>query len=630
VLAESGQGLVFRHGLIHQALYESIPGVLRRALHAQVARALVGAAAPVEVVAEQLLAAPEAGGDWAVDWLVGAAATLTVRAPQVALDLLQRVRETVDAIDPRRGVLDVHLVDTHYRLGRYEDVDVLGRDLLARTTDPEIVGRVSWTRTRALGVQGHFEQGLAVAGQALTERAVTDRWRARLRALEASSLSSLGRFNEALRTAEQAEVDGELAGDRVAIAWALFISTMVHAVHHEDNAAALTTIERATRVLGDTVGSGDEAVATDLRLLLLRGRATALWNLGRQPEAVPVIGQAVALAEQAGTTSVLTALRLGSADICFYVGRWDDAMVELNAAAIDLPAGQPSRILLRGIAAGIAVHRGDEATMSTYLRGAEGVEIPAAHVGMADNLFVARALVAERDGQPEQALVTLLEMLDPESSGLFPQLSHNPDKCLWLIDAVRLAIVVGDRTVAEAAAEACSAESKRVPLPVTLAAAQHCRGLAEADPVLVSAAADALDRIGYPLFRGHALEDAAVLLAQRGDLVAARAAIAQAWQIYADLDASWDSRRADARLRPLGIRRPTGGPRRNRPTTGWEALTPTESKIAYLVAAGKSNPDIAAELYLSRNTVQTHVSHILTKLECRSRIDIAIQTLNKR
>jgi DNA-binding CsgD family transcriptional regulator len=59
-----------------------------------------------------------------------------------------------------------------------------------------------------------------------------------------------------------------------------------------------------------------------------------------------------------------------------------------------------------------------------------------------------------------------------------------------------------------------------------------------------------------------------------------------------------------------------------RPASGWGALTPTERKVAYLVAAGQSNPDIAAGLYLSRNTVQTHVSHILAKLGARSRAEI--------
>jgi DNA-binding NarL/FixJ family response regulator len=41
-----------------------------------------------------------------------------------------------------------------------------------------------------------------------------------------------------------------------------------------------------------------------------------------------------------------------------------------------------------------------------------------------------------------------------------------------------------------------------------------------------------------------------------------------------------------------------------------------------MVAAGRSNPDIAAELMLSRRTVQTHVSHILRKLALTSRAEV--------
>jgi DNA-binding NarL/FixJ family response regulator len=56
---------------------------------------------------------------------------------------------------------------------------------------------------------------------------------------------------------------------------------------------------------------------------------------------------------------------------------------------------------------------------------------------------------------------------------------------------------------------------------------------------------------------------------------------------------------------------------------GWDSLTPTELKIVTLVAQGMSNPQIAAQMFLSRRTVQGHVSHILTKLDVHSRMDIA-------
>jgi DNA-binding NarL/FixJ family response regulator len=93
-------------------------------------------------------------------------------------------------------------------------------------------------------------------------------------------------------------------------------------------------------------------------------------------------------------------------------------------------------------------------------------------------------------------------------------------------------------------------------------------------------------------------------------------------KMYFGLGAQWDLRRTEARLRPHGIRR---GPRTlsRRAVTGWAALTPAETRIAELVARGLSNPDIAAELYISRRTVQTHVSNILIKLDLRSRVEVA-------
>ncbi|MFD0598214.1 helix-turn-helix transcriptional regulator [Catellatospora coxensis] len=58
---------------------------------------------------------------------------------------------------------------------------------------------------------------------------------------------------------------------------------------------------------------------------------------------------------------------------------------------------------------------------------------------------------------------------------------------------------------------------------------------------------------------------------------------------------------------------------------GWDALTPSERHVAQLLARGMSNPDIAAELFVTRNTVQTHVSRVLTKLQMRSRIELVQQ-----
>ena len=53
-------------------------------------------------------------------------------------------------------------------------------------------------------------------------------------------------------------------------------------------------------------------------------------------------------------------------------------------------------------------------------------------------------------------------------------------------------------------------------------------------------------------------------------------------------------------------------------------LSSREFEIAGLVAAGRSNRQIATELFLSERTVETHVRHIFAKLECASRVDVAL------
>jgi DNA-binding CsgD family transcriptional regulator len=74
---------------------------------------------------------------------------------------------------------------------------------------------------------------------------------------------------------------------------------------------------------------------------------------------------------------------------------------------------------------------------------------------------------------------------------------------------------------------------------------------------------------------------------------------------------------ARRRARPFGIRPGVRG-LRHRPQTGWQSLTEMEQQVAGLVAAGRSTPDIAAQLFISRRTVESHVSHILAKLQVSS------------
>jgi DNA-binding CsgD family transcriptional regulator len=479
---------------------------------------------------------------------------------------------------------------------------------------------VAWSLAYGLRVLGRFEQSLAVADQTLALPSLREPWSVRLKGLRAALLVNAARWEEARDAAAQAEVESQRVGDRFGVGWALFALGAVHSRYDMDLATASRTFERATVVLAD------EPDATDLRLLLLSNNASTLSNLGRGPEALRVLGQALALAERAGTPQRLATLRVQAAEIAFTDGRWDYAVAELGAAH-DLPPHNPTRIMVLGLTTLLAVHRDDRSAVAARLREIEELALPSASVSFADTLLAARALAAERDGLPDEALTLLLQALDPASTREFPLLT--PYRCEWLTDVVRLALATGDEVTAVVAARACAAEADRRAVPWSVAATQYCRGLVEADHALLLSAADSYGRLAYPLYRARALEDAAVLLARSGDTASARRAYAGALEIYTDLEADWDIARADGRLRPLGIRRGVRGPRR-RPAHGWQALTPTEVKIAHLVEAGKSNPDIAADLFLSRNTVQTHVSHILSKLNVRSRVDIAREAMTQR
>src|SRR5262249_33950658 len=108
-----------------------------------------------------------------------------------------------------------------------------------------------------------------------------------------------------------------------------------------------------------------------------------------------------------------------------------------------------------------------------------------------------------------------------------------------------------------------------------------------------------------------------------GDAASARIHAASAKEGYGRLGAVWAVRRTDARLRSYGVRLGPRGPRRSSGCGGWSALSPTEGTIARLVAQGRSHPELASELMLSRRTVQSHVSSILAKLHARTRVEIA-------
>jgi DNA-binding NarL/FixJ family response regulator len=137
---------------------------------------------------------------------------------------------------------------------------------------------------------------------------------------------------------------------------------------------------------------------------------------------------------------------------------------------------------------------------------------------------------------------------------------------------------------------------------------------------LLDAAARDADELGFGLDAIWTRLDlgAALAVSDRSrakDVLAAVAELADEWGAQTVVEAT------GKRLRSLGVRTWRRG------ITRGAALTEREHAIAQLIAAGASNPEIAQQLFLSRKTVERHVSNVLQKAGVRNRAELAARVV---
>jgi DNA-binding NarL/FixJ family response regulator len=606
VISDTGERLRFRHELIHQILVEQTPVSIRRPLHGEFARLLAEAGSPVVSIARHLMTMPGKLDDWALAWLATVSEQALYPLPQVSAELLQRALDSDFDDGERWELLATRLAKVLFWLGRVAPAAEVAASVVARTGDDALAARMRILILRSAGRMGRPEDGVPVALRSPEDDGLPPLWRARLGAWSALNLAAAGHTDRSARLSQDAVEWATATGDPLTIAYARHAAAMSSGAP-----PGATSIKAALTAL-----RGDDPESMDLRMLLMHNYIVQTMHLGLREEAESTLASALRLAEQIGTFRA-AAIQAVAAAFCWRYGRWDEVLVHLKSISREFLGTETISPQHHSMAALIALHREDRATADVHLRAA----VEAAPAVLADPpvplypLTQAVAMRALADNDLPRAVTVMSAWLDA-APGLNAQDRH--DDLPYL---VRIALATGDISTANAAAAACEADIAVDDSPGRLAAAAFCRALLEDDgDGLLSVAAD-YQAYGWLPYSAYALEEAAACLAEAGDTSRARKALTGAIALYSELGATYDIRRADARLRRHGIRR---GPRstHRRATTGWEALTPSEVNIGRMVAEGLSNPDIASELFLSRRTVETHVSNILGKLGLRSRVDI--------
>jgi DNA-binding CsgD family transcriptional regulator len=344
----------------------------------------------------------------------------------------------------------------------------------------------------------------------------------------------------------------------------------------------------------------------------------ALIGLGRFDEALTVIGAARRDAVALGSESFVAVCRNLEALVHLGSGRIDDAATSAAAALADMATArlEPVEAQARAVLAEVAIRRGDLALARAHASRA---------AALADDVWdlstpgwaPAWLEGAEEHSGPAPALDRAIASLRRRRLVLA---AVDPSRLPLL---VRIAGRRGEAEHARVAAGAGRLLAERNPGVRSIAGtAAHAEGLLHGDGTLLAGAVELLRAGPRPLALAEALEDLGrVPVATRAGGARAVDALEEAYERFTAAGAVRDAARVRWLLRERGTRRQLAATR-YRPPAGWESLTGSEQATARLAADGLTNSAIARRLFVSPNTVGTHLRHAYAKLGVRSRVDL--------
>jgi DNA-binding CsgD family transcriptional regulator/tetratricopeptide (TPR) repeat protein len=609
---QPGTTIRFVHPVVRSAVYERIGPRERARLHAESARILRAGGSSVQEVAGHLIGVDPSGDPDVVATLRDAAGRAMAGGDLgTATAYLRRAIDEPPPEGERVAVLAE--LGTAEALIDIEASVAHLREALELTDEPALRAAIAEILALGLQFQERFAEGVEVAREVLGELEPGHPLHKRLyTALIETAANDYGYGDWA-----QAEVEklGEPeAGDHDSMA--LFsLSTFMRA--RNLTYTAEETVETARRAIADDslLRPGSSGVSH-----ILPGMSLAVAD--RYEEGLQHCDRALRLAEKAGSMFSYSTLRIWRSIIHFRAGSLADSISEGEEGlrtAIAL-GNRPGPAWAAATVAEAYAETGDLDRAEDALRRA------ALRHGVGDtwhwvNYRLARGRIALFRGEPEAALADAREageMYEGVDS------CRNPSLYSWrrlAIDALLTSGADPDEARRLAAEELELAEWWGGPR--ILSYAMRASGLIEGGKPgleLLEAAVDALDGSEARLELAYALVDLGAAKRRANRKAESREPLRHGMDLATSCGAGTLAERARAELRSSGVRA------RRTAISGVDSLTPSERRAAGLAAGGRTNKEIAQELFVTLKTVEVHLSNTYRKLEIggRSELDQAL------
>ncbi|WP_196803984.1 AAA family ATPase [Marmoricola sp. URHB0036] len=600
--------LTFRHPVIRTAVYESQPVVVRLRLHAQAATALAALGAPVPSRARHLAHVAEPGDVDSAAELRDAARMVRRQAPSIAADWMLAAKR---AAPPAELSSFSDLAEVLVQSGRLaEALAVADEGLLFGQGSAEHRVRLVLSAASVERLLGRHEGARRRLVRAIDEPSLSERLTAEVAAALALSAYERGEYDEVGSWAEAARAGDGLVGAaaRSMVALGHLFSGRLDEAESEST-AAVAMVRDAT----------DDELAVHAELLI--ATAWSLVAVEHLDDALLVSRRASGAALRAGNGAAAVPLLLAEVLTLGLLGRTEEAAEVSDRAEVEarLTRNDQSVQWALWMRAWVLLEHGD---LDTALRGAEESVALARRLDQSALVTIGNAVLGSAllaDGRPELA-EPLIAAYDVEPGWV----------CRWATQLVEARIALGDLEGAGEAADRAATLADGTGLAGAVAAAERARavvlaarGEAAESAELAIASAERADSIGAEL-------DAATAHLLAGRALAAidkEAAVTHLTQAHRLAQRRGSRRTADAatrELRRLGRRVGVGGARSSS-RLGVDALSNREREIAELVARGLTNREIAARLFLSEKTVESHLSKAFGKLGVSSRAALAAQ-----